>query len=75
VTSPLHSSIPTFFGISPTLVSSSTNDDSEDENPTLLTHPPLFEFNENELTPTPQFPTWVHTTQAGIDYLVGDPSY
>jgi len=75
VASPLQSSIPTSFVISPILVSSTTNDDSEDENPIFPTFPPLVEFIENDPTKTPQLPTWFHTTQEGTGDIASDPSY
>ena len=49
--SPFH--IPIFFARAPTLVSSSVEHDSEDENPTLPTHPPEVASIEREPTPTP----------------------
>jgi hypothetical protein len=55
------SSIPNFYVSDPILVSSS-DDDSEDENPPLPTHLPPVGSIEHEPTPTPPLPRWVHTT-------------
>jgi hypothetical protein len=45
----------------PILVSSS-EDDNDDENTPLLAHLPLDEFIEHEPTPTPLIPIWVRST-------------
>jgi hypothetical protein len=58
----------------PTLVSSSSNDDSEDENPPLLDHLPLDESIEFEPAPTTLIPRWVHSTREASRDLAGDPS-
>jgi hypothetical protein len=47
--------VPSFV---PILVSSS-DDDTEDENPALLAHLPPDEYIETELAPTPLLPRWV----------------
>jgi hypothetical protein len=46
----------------PILVSSSSDDESEDENPPLLDHLPLDDSIENEPTPTPSLLIWVRST-------------
>jgi hypothetical protein len=46
----------------PILVSSSLDDDSEDENPSLPTHLPPYESIEPGPTPTPPLPRWVRST-------------
>jgi hypothetical protein len=53
---------------------SSLDDDSEDENPPPLTHPPLDESFEPEPAPAPMLPRWVHSTREAAGDLVGDPS-
>jgi hypothetical protein len=57
----------------PILVSSS-DDDSEDENPPLPAHLTLDESFEPKLTPVPSLPRWVHSTREAVGGLVGDPS-
>ena len=51
--------VPSFV---PILVSSS-DDDSEDENPPSPAHPPLDASFEPEPTPAPSLPRWVHSTR------------
>jgi transposase InsO family protein len=58
----------------PILVSSS-NDDSEDENPPPLSHLPPDESFDPEPAPVPPLPRWVHSTREETSGLVGDPSY
>jgi hypothetical protein len=58
----------------PTLVSSSSNDDSEDENPPLPAHLPLDESIEPKPTPTPSLPRWVCSKREATSDIVGDPS-
>jgi hypothetical protein len=58
----------------PILVSSSSNDDSEVENPPMHAHLPLDESNEHEPAPKPPLSRWVRSTQEAIGDLVGDPS-
>jgi hypothetical protein len=55
---------------------SSLNDDSEDENPSPSTRLPLDESFEHEPTPTPAppLPRWVYSTREAVGDLVGDPS-
>ena len=53
------SSIPIFSTSTPILVDSSTHYDSEDENPTLHTHPTLNESISYEHTQTTNLPRWV----------------
>jgi hypothetical protein len=50
------SSIPNYFASAPILVSSSY-DDNEDENPPRPAHPAPIVFVEHEPTPTPQLPS------------------
>jgi hypothetical protein len=52
----------------------SSDDDSEDENPPSLSHPPLDESFEPKPTPAPPLPRWVRSTQEAAGDLVGDPS-
>jgi hypothetical protein len=56
------SSLPNFFVSDPIMVSCSNND-SDNENPPPLAHLPLLESIEDEPTPTPLLPRWVHTTR------------
>jgi hypothetical protein len=56
------------------LVSSSSDDDSEDENPPLPAHIPLDESIEHEPAPTPSLLKWVPSTREAIGDLTGDPS-
>jgi hypothetical protein len=67
-TSHLHAFFP-----SSNLVSSS-DDDSEDENPSLPTHPPPDASFELEPAPNTPLPRWVCSTQETTGDLVGDPS-
>jgi hypothetical protein len=53
---------------------SSSDDDSEDENPPSPTHPPTDESFKHESAPVPPLPRWVHSTQEAVGGLVGDPS-
>ena len=53
---------------------SSSDDDSVDENPPPLTHPPLDESFEPEPAPAPPLPRWVRSTREAAGDLVGDPS-
>jgi hypothetical protein len=57
----------------PILVSSS-DDDSEDENPPSLAHLPPDESFEPEPTPVPPLPRRVRSTREAVGRLVGDPS-
>jgi hypothetical protein len=59
----------------PIVIYSSSGDVSEDENPPLTTHIPLYEYIEHEPTPTPQISRWVRSTREATGDLVGDPSY
>jgi hypothetical protein len=68
---PFSAFVPSFV---PILVSSS-DDDSEDENPPLPSHLPPDESFEPELAPTPPLPRWVRSTREAAGDLVGDPSY
>jgi hypothetical protein len=56
---------------------SSSDDDSEDENPPLIAHLPPDESFEPEPAPTPVPPLaiWVCSTREKVGGLVGDPSY
>jgi hypothetical protein len=58
----------------PTMVSSSSNDDSEDESPLFLAHLPPYESIELEPTPTPPLLRWVHSTREATGDLFTDPS-
>jgi hypothetical protein len=53
---------------------SSLDNDNEDENPPLPTHPPLDDSFEPEPTPVPPLPIWVHSTREEFGGLVDDPS-
>jgi hypothetical protein len=53
---------------------SSSDDDSEDENPPLPSHPPPNESFEPEPTPVPPLPRWLCSTREAVGGLVGDPS-
>jgi hypothetical protein len=57
------------------ILGSSSDDDSEDENPPLPTHLPPNESFEPKLAPTPHIPIWVRSTREETGDLVGDPSY
>jgi hypothetical protein len=61
------------FVLSSILVSS-LDDDSEDENPPPPTHLPLDRSFEPEPTPSTPLPRWVHSTPKSAGDLVGDPS-
>jgi hypothetical protein len=52
---------------------SSLDDDNEDENPPLPTHPPPDESFEPKPAPTPPLPTLVHSTREVVGDLFGDP--
>jgi hypothetical protein len=52
---------------------SSSNDDSEDENPPLLAHLPPNKSIENKSSLAPLFPRWVRSTQETTGDLTGDP--
>jgi hypothetical protein len=56
----------------PILVSSS-DDESEDENPPSPDHPPPNESFEPELAPAPPLPRWVLSTREATSDLVSDP--
>jgi hypothetical protein len=56
---------------SPILVSSS-DDDSEDENPHMPSYLPLNESIEYEPAPAPPLPIWVYSTHEEVGDLVGD---
>jgi hypothetical protein len=58
----------------PIMVSSSSDDDSEDENPPFLTHLHPDESIEHEPAPTPLLPRWVCSTREAVGDLFGDPS-
>jgi hypothetical protein len=53
---------------------SSSDDDSEDENPPLHSHLPPDEYFEPELALVPSLPRWVRSTQEAVGDLVDDPS-
>jgi hypothetical protein len=53
---------------------SSSNDDSEDENPPPHAHLPPYDSFELELAPAPPLPRWVCSTREEVGDLVGDPS-
>jgi hypothetical protein len=53
---------------------SSSDDDSEDENPPLHAHLPPDESFEPEPAPIPPLPRWVCSTQEAVGDLVSDPS-
>jgi hypothetical protein len=59
----------------PIIVSYSSDDDIEDENPPLPAHLPPYESIELEPAPTPQLPRWVHSTQEVVGDITSDPSY
>jgi hypothetical protein len=64
--------VPSFVAI---LVSSSSDDHSEDEKPPFPTHLPLDNSIEHEPTLVPSLPRWVHSNQEVTSDLVGDISY
>ena len=53
---------------------SSSDDDSEDENPPLLAHLPLDESFEHEPAPAPLLPRWLRSTREVVGDIVDDPS-
>ena len=55
-------------------LASSSDDDSEDENPPLPAHPPPYESFEPEPAPSPPLPRWVRSTRETVGDLIGDPS-
>jgi hypothetical protein len=59
------------------VLASSSDDDSEDENPPLPAHLPPDESFEPEPAPTlaTLLPRWVHSTRGIVGDLVSDPSY
>jgi hypothetical protein len=63
--------VPSFV---PILVSSSLDDDSEDENTPPPTPLPPYESIEHETAPTPSLPRWVRSTREATIDLVSDPS-
>jgi hypothetical protein len=65
-------SLPNFSVNDPILISSS-NDDSEYENPPPPAHLPLHESIEHEHALVPWLPRWVRSTQESIGDLIGDP--
>jgi hypothetical protein len=71
------SSFPSFISnvcpSAPILVSSSMNNESENDNPTQLAHSPLVEPVEHEPTSTPQLPRWVYTIQEVVGDFASDP--
>jgi hypothetical protein len=46
----------------PIMVSSSSDDDSEDENPPFISHLPPYESIDHEHVPSPLLPRWFHST-------------
>jgi hypothetical protein len=62
--------VPSFF---PILVSSSSHDDNEDENPLPPAHLLLDESIEHEPKPTPSLLIWVRSTQEVVGDLTSDP--
>jgi hypothetical protein len=52
---------------------SSSDDDSEDENPPIPAHSPPDESFAHEPTPAPPLPRWVRSTREAVGNLVGDP--
>jgi hypothetical protein len=58
----------------PNMVSSSLDDENEDENPPSPTHLPLDESIEHERAPVPPLPKWVRSTPEVAGDLVGNPS-
>jgi hypothetical protein len=63
--------VPSFV---PILVYSSSDGNSEDENPPPPVHLPPYKSIELEPAPTPSLPRWVCSTQEEIGDLVNDPS-
>jgi hypothetical protein len=58
----------------PIMVSSSSYDDNEDENPPPHAHLPPDDSIEPEPTPKASLPRWAHSTQGVVGDLIGDPS-
>jgi hypothetical protein len=56
------------------ILDSSSDDESEDENPPLPADIPPDESFEPEQAPVPPLPRWVHSTREATGDLVGDPS-
>jgi hypothetical protein len=56
------------------ILDSSSNDDSEDENPPLLADIPPYDSFEPEQAPVPPLPRWVRSTREATGDIVGDPS-
>ena len=56
------------------ILDSSSDDESEDENPPPLVDIPPDESFEPEQAPVPPLPRWVHSTREAVGDLVGDPS-
>jgi hypothetical protein len=64
----------TFVPSSLPILVSSSDDDSEDENPPLPPHLSPDESFEPKPTPVPLLPRWVRSTREAVGGLVGDPS-
>jgi hypothetical protein len=56
------------------ILDSSSDDESEDENPPLPADIPPDESFEPEQAPVPPLPRWVRSTREAAGDLVGDPS-
>jgi hypothetical protein len=56
------------------ILDSSSDDDSEDENPPLPADIPPNDSFEPEQAPVPPLPRWVRSTREAVGDLVGDPS-
>jgi hypothetical protein len=56
------------------ILDSSSDDDSEDENPTLPTDIPPDDSFELEQAPVPPLPRWVHSIREAAGDVAGDPS-
>jgi hypothetical protein len=56
------------------ILESSSDDESEDENPPLPADIPPDESFEPEQAPVPPLPRWVYSTREAVDDIVGDPS-
>jgi hypothetical protein len=65
---------PSLMFVPSSVLVSSSDDDSEDENPLPPAHLPPNESFEPELTPAPPLPRWVRSTREAVGDLVGDPS-
>jgi hypothetical protein len=63
----------TFVPSSVPILVSSSDDDSEDENPPLPAHLPPDKSFEPKPTPAPSLPRWVCSTREAVGDLVGDP--